>query len=67
MAQLPGYADVNSWLFDAVPKLSEYMVIPDSRMMHVRFRLASSLGEHIRGVTGKTVRFYLYFLHWYRA
>ncbi|KAH7470150.1 hypothetical protein FOMA001_g14856 [Fusarium oxysporum f. sp. matthiolae] len=39
--KMAGYHETRSWFFAAVPKLSEYMVIPESRMLHVRFKVAS--------------------------
>ncbi|RKK36498.1 hypothetical protein BFJ66_g12930 [Fusarium oxysporum f. sp. cepae] len=39
--KMAGYHETRSWFFAAVPNLSEYMVIPESRMLHVRFKVAS--------------------------
>ncbi|RYC82509.1 hypothetical protein BFJ63_vAg14600 [Fusarium oxysporum f. sp. narcissi] len=48
--KMAGYHETRSWFFAAVPKLSEYMVIPESRMLHVRFKVASqneSFGSYL--------------------
>ncbi|WKT51478.1 Membrane attack complex component/perforin (MACPF) domain [Fusarium oxysporum f. sp. vasinfectum] len=44
--------------FDAVPKLSEYMVIPESRILHVRFKVASQ-NESFGVISHKKVPAYL--------
>ncbi|RKK69622.1 hypothetical protein BFJ69_g12564 [Fusarium oxysporum] len=41
ISKMAGYHETRSWFFPAVPKLSEYMVITESRMLHVRFKVAS--------------------------
>ncbi|KAJ4215295.1 hypothetical protein NW760_014429 [Fusarium oxysporum] len=46
------------WFFAAVPKLSEYMVIPESRMLHVRFKVASQ-NESFGVISHKKVPAYL--------
>ncbi|KAH6980672.1 hypothetical protein BKA56DRAFT_685551 [Ilyonectria sp. MPI-CAGE-AT-0026] len=58
ISQMTGYSEVNSWFFSAIPKLSEYMVIPESRTMNVRF-CVSNQDENFRTITGKTQQAYL--------
>ncbi len=41
VSQLQGYAAVRLWFMYAVPKLSEYIVIPESRTLHARFKAVS--------------------------
>ncbi|KAH7154579.1 hypothetical protein DER46DRAFT_578414 [Fusarium sp. MPI-SDFR-AT-0072] len=50
--------EAESWFFAAVPKLSEYMVIPESRMLHVRFKVASQ-NESFGVISHKKVPAYL--------
>lgn len=39
ISEIPGYGNVRQWFFQAVPKLSEYVVIPESRLLNVRFKV----------------------------
>ncbi|KAF5664051.1 hypothetical protein FDENT_12979 [Fusarium denticulatum] len=58
ISKMPGYSEARSWFFAAVPKLSEYMVIPESRMLYVRFKVASQ-NESFAVISGKKVPAYL--------
>lgn len=51
IAAMTGFGEVKSWFLSAVPKLSQYFVVPESRMMHVRFKVAAqnSSFNHITG------------------
>lgn len=42
IAQHPSCTQVKQWFMQAVPKLSEYLVVPDSRTLDVRFKLAAN-------------------------
>lgn len=55
ISKMAGYHETRSWFFAAVPKLSEYMVIPESRMLHVRFKVASQ-NESFGVISHKKVR-----------
>jgi len=55
ISQIPGYGNVKEWFFSAVPKLSQYVVIPESRVLHVRFR-ASCPSDSLERITGCKVR-----------
>lgn len=39
ISEIPGYGNVRQWFLQAVPKLSEYVVIPESRLLNVRFKV----------------------------
>jgi len=41
ITHMDGYADVRQWFPNAVPTLSQYIVFPQSRMVHVRFKVAN--------------------------
>ncbi|KAJ4081819.1 hypothetical protein NW761_010364 [Fusarium oxysporum] len=58
ISKMAGYHETRSWFFAAVPKLSEYMVIPESRMLHVRFKVASQ-NESFGVISQKKVPAYL--------
>ncbi|KAI7762618.1 hypothetical protein LZL87_008964 [Fusarium oxysporum] len=58
ISKMAGYHETRSWFFAAVPKLSEYMVIPESRMLHVRFKVASQ-NESFGVISHKKVPAYL--------
>lgn len=42
ISQHPNYKQVKQWFMQAVPKMSEYLVVPDSRTMDVRFKLVAN-------------------------
>ncbi|KAK4184696.1 hypothetical protein QBC35DRAFT_466223 [Podospora australis] len=52
MAGMAGYGMVRQWFLQAVPKLSQYYVIPESRQLHVRFKVAEQ-GESFAHMTGR--------------
>ncbi|EAQ85299.1 hypothetical protein CHGG_09313 [Chaetomium globosum CBS 148.51] len=58
ISQIPGYGQVQAWFFSAVPKLSQYVVIPESRVIHIRFKAISHSEspalERITGVKNQT-------------
>ncbi|EXL66322.1 hypothetical protein FOPG_17499 [Fusarium oxysporum f. sp. conglutinans race 2 54008] len=58
ISKMAGYHETRLWFFAAVPKLSEYMVIPESRMLHVRFKVASQ-NESFGVISHKKVPAYL--------
>ncbi|KAJ4243310.1 hypothetical protein NW762_014835 [Fusarium torreyae] len=58
MSRMTGYHETRSWFFGAVPKLSEYMVIPESRMIHVRFKV-STQSTSLEVISGKRIPAYL--------
>ncbi|KLP01968.1 uncharacterized protein Y057_7813 [Fusarium fujikuroi] len=58
ISKMAGYRETRSWFFAAVPKLSEYMVIPESRMLHVRFKVASQ-NESFGVISQKKIPAYL--------
>ncbi|EXL92085.1 hypothetical protein FOIG_14750 [Fusarium odoratissimum NRRL 54006] len=58
ISKMAGYHETRSWFFAAVPKLSEYMVILESRMLHVRFKVASQ-NESFGVISHKKVPTYL--------
>ncbi|SCO90231.1 uncharacterized protein FRV6_14359 [Fusarium oxysporum] len=58
ISKMAGYHETRSWFFAAVPKLSEYMVIPESRMLHVRFKVAGQ-NESFGVISHKRVPAYL--------
>ncbi|KAH7205652.1 hypothetical protein BKA60DRAFT_599907 [Fusarium oxysporum] len=58
ISKMAGYHETRSWFFPAVPKLSEYMVITESRMLHVRFKVASQ-NESFGVISHKKVPAYL--------
>ncbi|KAG7294218.1 hypothetical protein NEMBOFW57_004288 [Staphylotrichum longicolle] len=51
IAAMTGFGEVKSWFLSAVPKLSQYFVVPESRVLHVRFKVAAqnSSFNHITG------------------
>ncbi|EWZ29802.1 hypothetical protein FOZG_16671 [Fusarium oxysporum Fo47] len=55
ISKMAGYHGTRSWFFAAVPKLSEYMVTSESRMLHVRFKVASQ-NESFGVISHKKVR-----------
>ncbi|KAM5372385.1 hypothetical protein ACJA88_009134 [Fusarium oxysporum] len=58
ISKMAGYHGTRSWFFAAVPKLSEYMVTSESRMLHVRFKVASQ-NESFGVISHKKVPAYL--------
>ena len=44
IAGIPSFEDVHMWFFQAVPKLSEYIVVPSSRTLDVRFKVSVDAG-----------------------
>ncbi|QGJ00606.1 hypothetical protein CEK26_002050 [Fusarium fujikuroi] len=58
ISKMAGYRETRSWFFAAVPKLSEYMVIPESRMLYVRFKVASQ-DESFGVISQKKIPAYL--------
>ncbi|KAF5989015.1 hypothetical protein FBULB1_1170 [Fusarium bulbicola] len=58
ISKMTGYRETRSWFFAAAPKLSEYMVIPESRMLHVRFKVASQ-NESFGVISQKKIPAYL--------
>ncbi|TGJ82963.1 hypothetical protein E0Z10_g5810 [Xylaria hypoxylon] len=58
IAGMTGYGEVKSWFLRAIPKLSEYYVIPESRILHVRFA-AVMQGKSYMHITGRTEQGYL--------
>ena len=52
IAQIPRYGDVKAWFFQAVPKLSEYIIIPESRILAVRFK---AIADNLLSIGGKAV------------
>ncbi|KAH6640375.1 hypothetical protein F5144DRAFT_589863 [Chaetomium tenue] len=60
ISQIPGYGQVQAWFFSAVPKLSQYVVIPESRVIHVRFKAIShSESPALERITGVKTQGYL--------
>ena len=55
IAQVPNYSLVKSWFLKAVPKLSEYIVIPESRRLHVRFKASGDAA--LSRISGQAVSF----------
>lgn len=58
IAGMTGYGDVKTWFLRAIPKLSQYYVIPESRTLHVRLAAATQ-GESYRRITGRSEQGYL--------
>ncbi|KAJ4039968.1 hypothetical protein NW753_010999 [Fusarium oxysporum] len=58
ISKMAGYHETRSWFFATVPKLSEYMVITESRMLLVRFKVASQ-NESFGVISQKKVPAYL--------
>ena len=57
ISQIPEYGKVREWFFSAVPKLSQYVVIPESRVLHVRFKaITQSESPALTRITGVKVR-----------
>lgn len=57
ISQIPEYGKVREWFFSAVPKLSQYVVIPESRVLHVRFKaITQSESPALARITGVKVR-----------
>jgi hypothetical protein len=54
ISQIRGYQEVRTWFLRAVSKLNEYIVIPETRVMHVRFRVASQ-NESLNRITRNNV------------
>jgi hypothetical protein len=55
---MTGFGEVKSWFLSAVPKLSQYFVVPESRMLHVRFKVATQ-NSSFNHITGRTEQAYL--------
>ncbi len=56
ISSIPGYGQVQAWFFSAVPKLSQYVVIPESRVIHVRFKaISQSESPALERITGVKV------------
>ncbi|KAL8718280.1 MAG: hypothetical protein Q9225_004558 [Loekoesia sp. 1 TL-2023] len=53
IARTPGYAAVKSWFLKAVPKLSEYIIIPESRFLNVRFKAITD--ESLSRISGQAL------------
>ncbi|KAK3984474.1 hypothetical protein QBC44DRAFT_385726 [Cladorrhinum sp. PSN332] len=43
VSEIPGYDEIKMWFLQAVPKLNEYVVIPQSRTLDVRFKVLFNL------------------------
>ncbi len=57
ISQTPEYGKVREWFFSAVLKLSQYVVIPESRVLHVRFKaIHQSESPALARITGVKVR-----------
>ncbi|KAJ5653740.1 hypothetical protein N7490_000743 [Penicillium lividum] len=59
IAEMPGYEHVHSWFLRAVPALSKYLVIPNSRTLHVRFRVAGLPGSSLETIAQTKSQAYL--------
>jgi hypothetical protein len=59
IAQIPGYQEIRSWFFRAVPKLSEYVIIPETRVLYARFKVTTQSGS-IAKISGREVKTTLY-------
>lgn len=54
---IPGYGKVKEWFLSAIPKLSQYVVIPESRVLHVRFKAINHAeSPALERITGVKVR-----------
>ncbi|KAI6791601.1 hypothetical protein KC363_g3337 [Hortaea werneckii] len=61
VAQMPGYAPVQSWFVQAVPALSKYMTVGDSHTVTCRLKVVSPTNSlHVKNENGKA-RHYLGF------
>ncbi|KAI7365466.1 hypothetical protein KC354_g4884 [Hortaea werneckii] len=61
VAQMPGYASVQSWFVQAVPALSKYMTVGDSHTVTCRLKVVSPTNSlHVKNENGKA-RHYLGF------
>ncbi|KAI3326737.1 hypothetical protein HD806DRAFT_520475 [Xylariaceae sp. AK1471] len=58
IGRMTGYSDVKTWFLRAVPKLSQYYVIPETRILHVRLRVAAQ-DESFVHITQRTENAYL--------
>ncbi|KAJ5885448.1 hypothetical protein N7495_009958 [Penicillium taxi] len=58
IAQHPSCTQVKQWFMQAVPKLSEYLIVPDSRTLDVRFKLAANTPTMAK-IVGSEVPTYL--------
>ncbi|RWA14487.1 hypothetical protein EKO27_g554 [Xylaria grammica] len=58
IAGMAGFQEVKSWFLSAVPKLSQYFVVPESRALHVRFKVATQ-GDSFNKITGRSEQAYL--------
>ncbi|OIW28572.1 hypothetical protein CONLIGDRAFT_617447 [Coniochaeta ligniaria NRRL 30616] len=58
IAAMTGFGEVKSWFLSAVPKLSQYFVVPDSRTLHVRFKVGTQ-DSSFNHITGRTDQAYL--------
>ncbi|KAK0624297.1 hypothetical protein B0T14DRAFT_545337 [Immersiella caudata] len=58
ITQMQDYGDVKMWFLGAIPTLSNYIVIPDSRTVHARLRV-SGHDDAFRRITGREQQAYL--------
>ncbi|KAF2108744.1 hypothetical protein BDV96DRAFT_504130 [Lophiotrema nucula] len=58
LAGIRGYSMVKTWFYRAVPTLSQYLVIPASRILHARFRVTSEDASFQR-LSGREAEAYL--------
>lgn len=54
LAQIPGFREVRTWFLSASSKLNEYIVVPERRVLHVRFKVAAQ-NDAFQRITGRKV------------
>ena len=55
IAQMPGLRPVKEWFLQAVPTISKYLIVPESRTLDVRLKVSTS-DEGISRIAGRKVR-----------
>lgn len=55
VSAIPGYEEVNKWFLQAVPKLTDYVIIPQNRILNARFKVMFNLQGLSRALAGLKV------------
>lgn len=55
VSAIPHYEEVNKWFLQAVPKLTDYVIIPQNRVVNARFKVMFTLEGLSRALAGLKV------------
>ncbi|KAM0425767.1 hypothetical protein ACHAPT_009017 [Fusarium lateritium] len=55
VSAIPGYEEINKWFLQAVPKLTDYVIIPQNRTLNARLKVMFNLAGLSRALAGLKV------------